>query len=96
MLFSSKCVYFTFACIMLVKGYAVAQFALQAARSRVLDGVTGNFHWLKPYQNWVLGISPGGKGGRYVVLTILPNSSIDCLQILEASNFRSLSRPLGR
>jgi len=60
------------------------------------DGVTGFFfHWhnfptalwprgqLSLYQKWVLGMCPGGKGGRCVWLTTLPPSCADYLEIWE-------------
>ena len=39
--------------------------------------------WLSLQQNWVLGIFPEGKGGRYVGLTTLPPPCADCLEIWE-------------
>jgi hypothetical protein len=36
---------------------------------------------------WVQGIFPGGKGGRCIVLTTLPHSLAECLNLLESSWF---------
>jgi hypothetical protein len=70
----------------------------------ITDGVIGVFHWRNPsgrdsssnrneYQEYLL----GRKGGRCVVLTTLPPSCADCLEILGAStswNPQSLCRPV--
>jgi hypothetical protein len=51
------------------------------------DVVIGIFRWqnlsgrLSLYQKWVLGILPGGKGGRCLGVINLPPSCADCLEI---------------
>jgi len=51
------------------------------------------------FQKYLLGGKGGGEGGRWVVLTTLPPSCADCLEILEASTswspLRLSSRVMG-
>ena len=71
------------------------------------DGVIGLFHWhnssgrtlaLGPTQPLTkMSTSPGGKGGRCVILTTLPPSCAICLEILEPQppgTLQGLSRPV--
>ena len=65
--------------------YAVAQ-AVQFRRSRVRFPMVSLEFFIDiilPAAQWVPGIFPGGKDGRWVRLTTLPLSCADCLEIWE-------------
>jgi hypothetical protein len=73
----------------------------------ILPAAVWPWGWQNLWQKRVPGISPGGKGGRCVGLTILPSSCADCLEIwkpqtpgpsgpLQASNGTALPLPLPR
>ena len=78
--------------------HAVEQLVEHCATSQKVVGSTHRFNpTVDSASNTISTISPGGKGGWLVGLTILPPSRADCVKILGALNSccpKGLSRPV--
>jgi hypothetical protein len=61
----------------------------------ILPAALWSWDRLSLWQKWVPGIFPGDKGGRYVVLTILPPSGADCFKIWELPSPGTLRACIG-